>query len=616
MARPRGPLMAGTLHRLWYGDPPALTAAAPARRRALTSAAYQVRAGTPIQPRYELWQDEAWSYWQELGEVYYGVRWLSEMLSRIRLVAAEVPDAPGDEPTLYEGGGTPQDLLERFAGGMGGQSEILRRLTVQLSVPGEGWLVGEPDTDQIGTGDRWSVRSADEIRQAKRSPGRGVGGNVTALPRRGGSALARLAGNGRDYGIEVVDETMPPGGQQKWRVLADDALVNRIWNPHDRRYREADSPVRHALSTARRLQLANRYIQAQFLSRLASAGVFVLPDDIDFPVREEFEGQPDAVIREFLAIAEEAIQTPGSAAALVPILMQLPPDTIDRIKFIDFTTAFDQKVLEKREGAVRELASIMDVPAEILTGMGDTNHWTAWQLEEGGIKVHIAPRMETICHAFTDGWYRPMLKAAGEDPARFLIWYDPSEIVVRPDKSEKALVLYDRGEADGAALRRESGMDEGDKPEGDDLKELLLKQLVLGKGGEAMVPVAYKELTGEELVVPAPAAPAVPGRTLGEGTPDEGGEEEGGEGGGVNERRTEPGTQTEPPPPPDEGAREAASIRMTDPRGWPLELRADGWYVKNVTYWQRLPQGQQEVMDVRWREMAVAMNGKAEEVDA
>lgn len=607
--------MAGRLQRLWYGDQPALTAAAvPARRRALTSAAYQVRPGTPIQPRYELWQDEAWSYWQELGEVYYGVRWLSEMLSRIRLVAAEVPDAPGDEPTLYEGGGTPQDLLERFAGGMGGQSEILRRLTVQLSVPGEGWLVGEPDTDQTGTGDRWSVRSADEIRQAKRSPRRGVEGNVVNLPRRGGSALARLGGNGRDYGIEVVDETMPPGGQQRWRTLADDALVNRIWNPHDRRYREADSPVRHALSTARRLQLANRYIQAQFLSRLASAGVFVLPDDIDFPVREEFEGQPDAVIREFLAIAEEAIQTPGSAAALVPILMQLPPDTIDRIKFVDFTTTFDQKVLEKREGAVRELASIMDVPAEILTGMGDTNHWTAWQLEEGGIKVHIAPRMETICHAFTDGWYRPMLKAAGEDPAKYLIWYDPSEIVVRPDKSEKALVLYDRGEADGPALRRESGMDEGDKPEGDDLKEWALKQLVLGKGGEALVPVAYKELTGEELEVPAPAAPAVPGRTPGEPTPDDGGEEEGGD---VNERRTEPGTQSEPPPPPDEAARPAAaSIAITGPNGWPLERREDGWYVKNVTYWERLPQGQQQVVEGRWREIAMAMNGKAAEVDA
>lgn len=603
--------MAGSLSRWWNGDPAALTAAAaPARRRALTSAAYSVRPGDPIAPRYELWQDEAWSYWQELGEVYYGVHWLSEMISRIRLVAAEVPDAPGDEPTLYEGGGTPTDLLERFAGGLGGQSEILRRLTVQLSVPGEGWLVGEPDTDQAGTGDRWSVRSADEIRQAKRRPGRGVGGNVVNLPRRGGSALARLGGNGRDYGIEVVDETTPPGGHQRWRVLADDALVVRVWNPHDRRYREADSPVRHALTTARRLQLANRYIQAQFLSRLASAGVFVLPDDIDFPVREEFEGQPDAVIREFLAIAEETVRTPGSAAALVPILMQLPPDSIDRIKFIDFTTAFDQKILDKRDAAVRELASIMDVPAEILTGMGDTNHWSAWQLEEGGIKVHIAPRMETIVHAFTDGWYRPMLKAAGEDPTRFLVWYDPSEIVVRPDKSEKALVLYDRGEADGPALRRESGMDEGDKPEGDDLKEWALKQLVLGKGGEALVPVAYQELTGEELKVPTPAAPTGPGRTPGEDTPPGEGEPPP----DANERRSPPDTQGEPPPPPDEGAQPAAaSIRITDPRGWPLERRADGWYVKNVTYWQRLPEEQQKVMDMRWPEMATVMNGKAED---
>jgi hypothetical protein len=608
--------MAGTLRRLWYGDLPALTAAAPPRRRALTSAATQVMVGRdPITPRYDQWQDEAWGYWQELGEVYYGVRWLSEMLSRIRLVAAEAPDDPGDEPVLYEGGGTPVDLLERFAGGMGGQAEILRRLTVQLSVPGEGWLVGEPNTSGGSLGDRWTVRSADEIRQARRRPDRtGINTPVAELPRRGGSALSRLAGNGRDYGIEVVDETTPPGGQQRWRVLDGDALVVRIWNPHDRRYREADSPVRHALSTARRLQLANRYIQAQFLSRLASAGLIVLSDDIDFPVREEFEGMPDGVMRELIAVAQEAIQNPGSAASIIPILMQLPPDVIDKIKFIDFTTAFDAKILEKREAAVRELASIMDVPAEILTGMGEVNHWSAWQLEEGGIKVHIAPRMEMICHAFTDGWYRPMLKAAGEDPSKFLVWYDPSEIVVRPDKSEKALVLYDRGEVGGDALRRESGLDEGDKPEGDDLKEWALKQLVLGKGGEALVPVAYKELTGEELQVPAPAAPEVPGRTPEQGTEAEGGEEAA----DVNERREPPGTQSEPPPAPGEGeapARAAAVLidGLRDERGWPLQKREDGWYVYNVSYWTRCPEWQQSVIEGRWRELAMRMTGHADE---
>ena len=50
--------------------------------------------------------------------------------------------------------GTPADLLERFAGGMGGQSEILRRLTVQLAVPGEGWLVGEPAGPPAAAGRR------------------------------------------------------------------------------------------------------------------------------------------------------------------------------------------------------------------------------------------------------------------------------------------------------------------------------------------------------------------------------------------------------------------------------------------------------------------------------
>jgi hypothetical protein len=599
--------------RRFQNQPAALTAAAVVdgrpQRRALTSAALSRRAGRDvILPRYEHWQDEAWAYWQELGEVYYGVRWISEMLSRIRLIPATVPESGGDEPALYEGGGTPADLLERFGGGLGGQAEILRRLGVQLNVPGEGWLVGEPDTDSDQGGDRWTVRSADEIRRSSRKPDRGSpNGNVLALPRtRGSSALGRLGGNGRGYNVEVVDEQAPPGSQKRWRVLPMDALVVRIWNPHDRYYTQADSPVRHALSVARRLQLANRYIQAQFLSRLASAGLVILPDNVDFPVRPEFEGEPDALMREFIAVAETAIQTPGSALAIVPLLMQLPPDVIDKIAHIDFTTAFDQKILEKRESAVRELATVIDLPAEILLGLGDSNHWTSWQIEETALKVHISPRIEAICHAFTDGWYRPMLKAASDDPSKYLVWYDPSEIVVRPDKSEKVVVAYDRGEASGDALRRESGLDEADKPEDEDLREWALKQGVLGKWGEALVPVAYKELTGEELEVPAPAAPPVPGRTPGEDTE---GEEEAGD---ANERRQPPGTQSEPPPPPDESVpREAAT--MTAPgTGWPMRRFGDGdWRVWNVNYWLGLGPERSAIIDRHHEAIAVTMNGKA-----
>lgn len=594
--------MASLVRRLWYGDPDPQALAASAQPRALTAAVQSLHAGRGIiTPRYDRWQDEAWAYWQELGELYYGVRWLSEMLSRVRLVAATPPDpGSGDEPAVVEGKSTPTELISRFAGGIGGQSEILRRLTVQLAVPGEGWLVGEPsDNDDDETPDRWSVRSADEIRLAARKR--------SSAGRRAGSAI--LNARGEDRAIEVVDEDQPPAGQIRWRLLADTAMVNRIWNPHDRYYAHADSPVRHALACCRKLQLANRYIQAQFMSRLASAGVFVLPDTIDFPVSEQFEGQPDAVIKEWLLTAETAIQNPGSAAAIVPILMQLPPDVIDKLQHIDFTTAFDEKALEKREAAARELAVTLDLPPEVLLGMGDTNHWTGWQIEESALKTHVAPRIEAICQAFTDGWYRPMLKEAGEDPKGFVVWYDPSEIVVRPDKSEKAVVAYDRGEASGDALRRESGLDDADKPEGDDLEEWALKQLVLGKGGPELVPGAFKMLTGRELEVPepepAPAAPGAPGQP--EGEPAD-----------VNERRQPPDTQTEPPPPPDQA--QAARVLTDDSgrlmtltapiTGWPMERRQDGWYVDNVTHWLKLPPDQSAVHDHYYQAIATAMNGR------
>ena len=50
----------------------------------------------------------------------------------------------------------------------------------------------------------------------------------------------------------------------------------------------------------RELELVNRHITAQYLSRLASAGVIIFPDEIVFPVRPEFQDEPDPFLREWI----------------------------------------------------------------------------------------------------------------------------------------------------------------------------------------------------------------------------------------------------------------------------------------------------------------------------
>ncbi|HSE07702.1 MAG TPA: hypothetical protein VLB29_03465 [Nocardioidaceae bacterium] len=469
---------------------------------ALTAAAAPVTS-----PRTELirntdsWQEEAWAYHEDLGEFRYAVDWESKRLSRVRLYAAKLE--PGADEPVRQNAGTAVELLTTMAGGVAGQAAIMNGLGTQLSVPGEGYLIVE----NVNGIEQWSVRSTDEVRAAR-------------------------------GGYEVADENAVNGGTN-WRPLAPDSLRPlRVWRPNKRWHHIADSPARAARATMRELELVNRHIVAQYLSRLASAGVVMFPDEITFPVREEFADAPDPFIAEWIEIASEAIRTPGTAAGIVPLPLKLPGEWIDKVKHLDFTLKIDEKIIEKRDSAIKRLASQLNVPAEVLLGMSDLNHWNAWISDENSLKVDVAPDAELICQALTTGYLQPRLKASGvEDWATWVVWYDMSELTLRPDRSGDAVLLYDRLEINGAALRRETGFNEADKPSDEELKEQALKVIIktLPSGAGS----ALLELTGETVTI-QPVAAAPPGEA--------------------------PTTDTEPEPtpedrsPPDEtAAREAAA---------------------------------------------------------
>jgi hypothetical protein len=431
----------------------------------------------PIDPRYEPWQAEAWGYYDRLGEYRFAVQWLAGMISRIRLVAAR-PGAPGDEPETVTDGLAAQYVAE-LAGGIGGQAEMLDALATMLTVVGDGWLVGEGAPGAYA----WQVRSADEVRRGGRAPGAD------------GPGVQVLADTSSDRKLD-------------WRPLPADSLVVRVWRPHKRLRYLADSPTRASLNALRELDLNARYIQATYLSRLASAGMVVLPNEATLPGRDDVpDDAPDPFVWEWIETAREAIAHPGSASAVVPIPIRLPADLVDKVRFVDFTTAMDEQILDKRESALKRLATGLDLPAEVLTGLGSANHWTAWQIEEQALKAHIAPPVELICHSLTVGYLQPRLAAAGENPTAGLVWYDPSELTVRPDRSANAVELYDRAEINGDALRRETGFDASDAP--DDQPAQILTGLARNPASATW---AYPMLSGSPAAAqPAPPAPGPAG---------------------------------------------------------------------------------------------------------
>lgn len=457
----------------------------------LTAAASEVAAPLSTLLRHtDAWQEEVWRYYDTLGEFNYAVSWLSAMLSRVRLYAAEL--VPGqDEPVRLEKGPA-VDVMNKFAGGVAGQTAIMASLAVQLAVPGEGYLVGE---ERDGA-EHWAVRSTDEV-------------------------------DARNRKWRVKDEQAPNG--DVWRDVTN-GHVFRVWRPHKRWYHLADSSARSARGTMRELEMVNRHILAQYLSRLASAGVWLLPNEVTFPVREEFADMPNPLMLEIIELARLAIAEPGTASAVIPLILQLPEESLEKSKFLDFTLKIDEKVIEKRDSAIKRLATQVNIPAEVLLGMGDVNHWGAWQIEEGALKTTIAPDAELIAQAITTSYLQPRMVAGGEDSGdvgRFVVWYDMSELTMRPDRSDDAIQLYDRLELNGEALRRETGFDEADRPEKTDLLDQALKLILRTIPAASLT--ALKDLTGQSLgtepvtgAPPGSSPPPVPDAVQEPGPPNGG----------------------------------------------------------------------------------------------
>jgi len=513
---------------------------------ALTAAA-QLTSSVNIQRplQYESWQDEAWAFYENLGEFNYGVEWFGEALSRVRLTAAKITPG-GDEPEIIDKGPA-AELVAKLNGGTDGQSQLLRSLGIQLSVPGDAYLVGREVTEadeQSGVlldaeiddnGRVWTVQPVNTLRRRRRFFGR-----------RGGVS---------SWEMQVEDSV--------WVPLPEEALVCRIWDRNEHFPWRAMSPAKAALPIMREIDMYNRHIVATLVSRVALNGLLLVPDEVTLPASPQYADAVDPFMAELIDVMINAIKNPGSPAAAAPLPLKIPAEFIEKFKHLTFATPLDQKIFENREAALRRLATTLNLPAEIVTGMGDVNHWSGWQLSEDAIKIHISPKAEIATRCLTVGYLHPMLKAMGEetrtsDGSRIVVWYDTSELTQRPDRSESARALHDMLIISDEAVRRENGFDEADAPNEDQLEEMILRKLAVNPTTAFQ---ALKELTGLEI---APPPPPMGGMTPGAGGPEDAsgpvGDQEGSPASGPNEtppadngqntRRGVPDTQGIAPPPP------------------------------------------------------------------
>lgn len=398
------------------------------------------------------WQERAWQFYDDVGEFRFGVSWIANAMSRVNLVAATPPNSMGDEPTpinvddpeTSEALRRAAELVTHIAGGVTGQGQMLAAFGRLLTVGGFAWMVAEPDLTQPDADvyERWQVFSQDAL-------------DVRETAETSSIRVRQSSGSSTNA----------------WRHIHPNALVVKCWRPHPRRPWEPDAPVRAVLGVLDQIDLITAHITASGRSRLAGAGIFAIPSEAEFPdpPAPTDASTPLDPFDYFVDQMIEAMTTPirdrDNASAIVPLMVQVPGEYVDKLKHITFSTPFDSQALSLLQESIKRLSLGMDMPPEVLTGMSGVNHWTAWQVEDTAITLHIDPTAEIVCQALTDGYLKPALEAEGLDPSVALVWYDTGDLTMPPDRSRNVVDAYDRVEASGEALRRYLGLSEQDKPD-------------------------------------------------------------------------------------------------------------------------------------------------------
>lgn len=403
------------------------------------------------------WQDAAWHFYNTIGEYAYAVNWVGNLLSRAKLYATK---DDGEGPVRLPAQDTASLYLDALFLDSQGKSTALQQIGVHYTVAGEAYIVGTEHED----GDHWEVVASNRIRGDQRS-----------------------------------DNTM------QWYVdgipLLGDPFVMRIWRPHPVEKGAATSPSRAALPILSEIERLTMHVAAQVDSRLISAGIVFLPNEMTFAVIDEdgntITGSSDLFVQTLQDVASRAIANRDSASALVPIVISADGESLDKPNHMKFWSDLDAQAIELRTEAIRRLALSMDMPPEILTGQGDTNHWSAWSIDESAIKSHTEPLLARIADDLAVGYLRSMLVDDGmspEDARAYGIGVDTTEMRLRPNRSAEALELYDRGVLNASTLVEETGFKQDNIQDEAEHKQWFLNKVASGQTTPEVVEAALRLL--------------------------------------------------------------------------------------------------------------------------
>lgn len=436
--------------------------AEPARGRVLVASARQIDLGDRAErerlsrARIEDWQSDAWFYYDQLGEAHYAANWQANAVAKVEFVS-QYEAEPDEWVALADAeiSDSERELaaasLDRLEGAEGGQGALIRPIAANLFVGGDAYLIASAP-DGIET---WEVVGPQAIH----------------------AAADRIS-------ISRHPNRNEPTARQE---LDPDAFMLRIWHRHPAWPDMPDAPMRGAVQHCRDLLILTRMIQALAQSRIP-AGILAVAQELSFgptdPTQDPNQTRSE-MVEALMKHLTQPISDPADVAAIVPFILELPKDYVtDGINYLNLDRPIDELSLRLRDEARKSFAAVVDLPADILSGMGDVNHWGQWAIAEEAFEMHVEPKVIAIANALTAGYYRPALAGGVDDARRHRIGYDPSALISRPAESKNALEGHDRFIVSDAAARRMLKIPDDAAPD-DAERERRLEEMRVRKGRSA-----------------------------------------------------------------------------------------------------------------------------------
>lgn len=287
--------------------------------------------------RDEAWQRELWRLYRITPELRAAATWVGQCCSRVRIYVADV-----DELGRIQGetkNKQIQALSDTLLGGPTSKGEHLRMMGIDLSISGECYIVGKPD-DKTGR-DKWYIVTPTEFR--------------------------RIRGSNGDW-----DWAWGPKGNPM-KLDLENQVITRVWTPDPERIWCADSPARSCSMILRELEQLTKLVGGEIDSRLIGNGLLIIPNDLDLPQEENTTNNAESLMIRLATAGAASLRGEGTALGVLPHIIEAEDPS--KFQHLTFSTELSKNAHELRAECIERLGVGMDMPPEVLSGMGDTNHW-------------------------------------------------------------------------------------------------------------------------------------------------------------------------------------------------------------------------------------------------